>query len=158
MGKRLTAEEKEAKKKARADAKAEKDAAKLAGATPETPVADYKALESPGLFVEKPESLKARQMVQALLVQERIKVLLPLNLEDKLGNSYDFGCINGLKFHVLKGITVTVPRQIGEHLTEAYTASAQALKEVTVVNPITGRPVKMNLDEKSDKDRERLKL
>ena len=117
------------------------------------PANDYKKLESDGVFPVKPLTAKAFDMATVISGQPKVTTIVPLRDDEAIGGAFHTWQENGFKVHVLKGVAVQLPQQVAKAITDEYTATARATREVQVRNPITNELVNMNLEQKSEQDR-----
>ena len=141
----------------------EVDEAPVLQATPkkEEKVTTLEEVESPNekRVFEKEYSSKADRMRTKLEGQPKVRVLLPLEGEEKqgivewrtdargiqkqihLGGAIDQVMLNGYKFIIPKGIYYDVPQQIAEVLSNAYNQTQNAGANISLdrVDPRTGK-------------------
>lgn len=141
----------------------EVDEAPVLQATPkkEEKVTTLEEVESPNekRVFEKEYSSKADRMRTKLEGQPKVRVLLPLEGEEKqgivewrtdargiqkqihLGGAIDQVMLNGYKFIIPKGVYYDVPQQIAEVLSNAYNQTQNAGANISLdrVDPRTGK-------------------
>jgi len=141
----------------------EVDEAPVLQATPkkEEKVTTLEDVESPNekRVFEKEYSSKADRMRTKLEGQPKVRVLLPLEGEEKqgivewrtdtrgiqkqihLGGAIDQVMLNGYKFIIPKGVYYDVPQQIAEVLSNAYNQTQNAGANISLdrVDPRTGK-------------------
>jgi hypothetical protein len=141
----------------------EVDVAPVLQATPKkeekvTTLEEVESLNEKRVF-EKEYSSKADRMRTKLEGQPKVRVLLPLEGEEKqgivewitdargiqkqvhLGGAIDQVMLNGYKFIIPKGVYYDVPQQIAEVLSNAYNQTQNAGANISLdrVDPRTGR-------------------
>ena len=98
-----------------------------------------------GISIERyPEGSKASAMKKKLDSQSKVSILIPLE-GDKPGTTFPV-TLNGLRLNILKGMYVSVPKQVAEIVMESQNQTREALEGPIRTLAHDGLPMRLDGD------------
>src|SRR3972149_2013744 len=120
-----------------------------------TPDNSWKKIQNQYVFIQEPQTTKARNTGNILASQEQVSYTI-FPVADNPEETVYWGGINGFFFSVVIGVEVRLPKGIADHITKSRIANSRLARSLRVVNPFTGQPVNVNLEGASSETRARL--
>lgn len=112
-----------------------------------------KSVETPGVKVIKFEpGGKAERQLRFVASEPKIPFFYPVKDKEIPGLDAEWCIVNGLRFLVTKGMYLSLPKSIAEHLMECLNQTAMAPSGVQVMTETGLKPARLDLRSSSDQD------
>lgn len=113
------------------------------------------SLETPGVKIVNFEpGGKAERQLRFVAAEPKVPFFFPVKDKEVPGQANDWCIMNGLRFLVSKGVYVSLPKSVAEHLMECQNQTALAPSGVMVASEGGSKPARLDL--RSEKDQEAL--